>query len=374
MKTDVKDKIHPFLSSLIFSLIIHISLFLGMFALPTFKHFLISYTEDFLDLNLKKIETISQPSKIISKKETSQESETKNLKEEVPSSGPQPFNKDNSQPSEQPSTQPDTNTPKTVSEAENIPKEKKDTSNKEKKDTLTEKAELWKASEKTKASEPTLSKDIVSLPKKLVYEIFYGPFKLGETIILIENSKYSAIVYTTGLGNVVYPYYAKWETWLDNQGNPFKTNIYSKDREKERKKSIFFDKERQVVNIKKGDIEKNLGKTFNVTYPIYDELTSFINSWLVDYLNQPKVEFPVYIKESRKFVKIALSKETSCMYEGKEEPCLELNITLPETSELLSRNRKVTVYLLKKEKYPIEIRGKLPLIGSLTGKLKEVVK
>ncbi|HCE80483.1 MAG TPA: hypothetical protein DEQ05_06910, partial [Thermodesulfobacterium commune] len=244
----------------------------------------------------------------------------------------------------------------------------------EKKDTLTEKAELWKASEKTKASEPTLSKDIVSLPKKLVYEIFYGPFKLGETIILIENSKYSAIVYTTGLGNVVYPYYAKWETWLDNQGNPFKTNIYSKDREKERKKSIFFDKERQVVNIKKGDIEKNLGKTFNVTYPIYDELTSFINSWLVDYLNQPKVEFPVYIKESRKFVKIALSKETSCMYEGKEEPCLELNITLPETSELLSRNRKVTVYLLKKEKYPIEIRGKLPLIGSLTGKLKEVVK
>jgi hypothetical protein len=62
------------------------------------------------------------------------------------------------------------------------------------------------------------------------------------------------------------------------------------------------------------------------------------------------------------------------MYEGKEEPCLELNITLPETSELLSRNRKVTVYLLKKEKYPIEIRGKLPLIGSLTGKLKEVVK
>lgn len=211
-----------------------------------------------------------------------------------------------------------------------------------------------------------------SLPKRLVYEIFYGPLKVGETQIVIEENKVRALVYTTGLGNTIYPFFARWETWIDENGFPRKTLIYSKDSEKERKKEILFEVENSTVKTKKLLPEERPEEIYKLTYPLYDELSSFVFSWLVDYNNQEKVFFPVYIKEKRETIQVSFKRKTICKFKTEEKECLELSVLAPEKSELLKRAREITIYLLKNEKIPLEVKGKIPLFGSLTGRLKEL--
>jgi len=45
---------------------------------------------------------------------------------------------------------------------------------------------------------------------------------------------------------------------------------------------------------------------------------------------------------------------------------------LPKKSELLERASEVEILLLKDKKVPLELRGKLPIFGSLVGKLKKI--
>lgn len=81
------------------------------------------------------------------------------------------------------------------------------------------------------------------------YEIYLGPIKVGESqisILKISNTL-SAKVYSTGLGNMIYPYYATWETKVEKNGYPIQTIIYSKERGKERKKILHFDSKNSVV-------------------------------------------------------------------------------------------------------------------------------
>lgn len=210
------------------------------------------------------------------------------------------------------------------------------------------------------------------LPKRVIYEIFYGPIKLGETQLIIEENKIKALVYTTGMGNTIYPFFASWETWIDPNGLPKKTWIYSKDSEKERKKEVSFEVENSVVRIKRLLPEEKPEEIHKLPYPLYDELSSFINSWLVDYSAKDKVSFPVYIKERREIIEVSLKKKAPCQFKAEEKVCLELLVLTPEKSELLKRAREITVYLLEKEKIPVEIKGKIPLFGSLTGRLKEL--
>lgn len=217
----------------------------------------------------------------------------------------------------------------------------------------------------------SLEPNLHFLPKKLIYEIFYGPIKLGETQIVIEENKVKALVYTTGMGNNIYPFFASWETWIDTSGLPKKTRIYSKDSQKERKKEISFEVESSTIKIKRLLPEEKPEETHKLSYPLYDELSSFIKSWLVDYNAHERVVFPVYIKEKREIIEVFFKGKIPCKFKTEEKVCLELLVLAPEKSELLKRAREITVYLLEKERIPIEIRGKLPLLGSLTGKLKE---
>lgn len=210
------------------------------------------------------------------------------------------------------------------------------------------------------------------LPKKLIYEIFYGPLKLGITEITIQDEKIRAIVYTTGIGNSIYPFFAQWETWIDEKGVPEKVVIYSKDKEKERKKEIFFEKERSQVKIKRLLPQEKSEEIYKVSYPVYDELSSFIISWLIDYESNKRVDLPVYIKENKEIIEIFYKNKRACEFRSKEDICLELLVLTPEKSELIKRAREITIYLLEREKIPLEIKGKLPFLGSLTGRLKEI--
>lgn len=210
------------------------------------------------------------------------------------------------------------------------------------------------------------------LPKKLTYEIFYGPLKLGITEITIQDEKIRAIVYTTGIGNSIYPFFAQWETWIDEDGFPEKVVIYSKDKEKERKKEIFFEREKSQVKIKRLLPQEKSEEIYKLSYPVYDELSSFIISWLLDYTSNKRVDLPVYIKEKREIIEIFYKDKKTCEFRSKEDTCLELLVLTPEKSELIKRAREITIYLLEKERVPLEIKGKLPFLGSLTGRLKEI--
>jgi|GEM_PF-785534 len=383
MSAYIKKRFKPFVSAFSLSLLFHTFFFIFLVLTPNTKEFFNFYVEEFFNLEnisfSKEDRYAFQNKQKLAKKEFSKKTATPTPKSELKTHEPESFNQAFPASSQESSSPPQSNPFVNPSEEKiGLEAQNSEPSNGSQIQSGFAKSPseegLSSQTQNLEPSSPIGSKENVSLPKSLVYEIFYGPFKLGETVIQIEGAKYTAVVYTTGLGNTIYPYYAKWETWVDEQGNPWKTIVYSKDREKERKKLIFFEKEKGIVLVKKDLKSDKPGETFNLAYPIYDELSSFIKSWLNDYLSQPRVEFPIYVKEERKLVKVSSYKEIQCAYQNKEKICLELKVRLPETSELLSRNREVRVYLLKDERYPLEIRGKLPLLGSLVGKLKEVVK
>jgi hypothetical protein len=207
---------------------------------------------------------------------------------------------------------------------------------------------------------------------KLFYEIYYGPFKIGESEIQIVSSKYTAIVYSVGLAKSIFPFYAKWETWVDEKGYPKKAIIYSKEREKERKRLISFNKEENKIVYQK--LLPNCEEPENIflEFPIYDELSSFIASFYIDYTIYPRIRLPLFIKKKRDYVKIEFRERKNCEFEKEKKECLYIEVYLPKKSELLERASEVEILLLKDKKVPLELRGKLPIFGSLVGKLKKI--
>ncbi len=204
----------------------------------------------------------------------------------------------------------------------------------------------------------------------LFYEIYLGPLKVGESQIIINKGKkaYHSSVYTTGLGNVIYPYYATWEAFVDNLGYPLKSIIYSKDRHKERKKILYFDPKNSIIREEKILPEPKI-ETKQIHFPIYDELTGFIATWNWENLSI-KNYMPLYIKGERTFAEISIENDAICNYLNKEIQCKKIKVILPEKSELLKRTKYVTIIIDKEKKIPIEMYGKLPLFGSLKAILK----
>lgn len=215
-----------------------------------------------------------------------------------------------------------------------------------------------------------LSPQLLHAEIKLYYEIYYGSIKLGESQITINDRQYMATAQTTGIGNVIYPYTAKWTTEIDKDGYPLKSIIYSKDRFKEREKIITFEKAHKRVIIEK-ILPKKKDKSISLPFPLYDELTAFITSWSLNYVSNPNYELPLYVDEERHPVKITFKRNTSCTFENQNFTCWEIRALLPEKSELLKRSREVYIVLFPQKKIPIEIRGVLPIFGSLTAKLKK---
>lgn len=209
-----------------------------------------------------------------------------------------------------------------------------------------------------------------SYPSYFFYEIYFGPFKVGESHIRIfKNSNIlSAKVYTTGLGNRIYPYYATWETNIDKNGYPIQTTIYSKERSKERKKVLHFDPKNSVVREEKILPEKE-NKTIKVSFPLHDELSGFIHIWDWSKLPQ-KSSIPLYIKKERNFATVEIQSKEPCKFMNKEITCQRIKVTLPEKSELLKRSKEVIIYMHPEQKFPIIIKGRLPLFGSLKAVLK----
>lgn len=210
----------------------------------------------------------------------------------------------------------------------------------------------------------------ILLSSEYFYEIFYGPFKIGEAKIIVSSLKYTGIVYTVGIGNTIFPYYAQWETWIDEKGYPKKTIIYSKEKEKERKKILIFEAQKSLVRYQKLLPKKRPEKTFSLSFPLYDELSSFIASWRLNYSLGKTYQLPLYVEGEKHFVEIKLSKEEVCEFETQKLNCLELQVLLPQKSELLRRSQKVFILLSKEKKYPLEVRGELPIVGTLVGKIK----
>lgn len=208
---------------------------------------------------------------------------------------------------------------------------------------------------------------------RLDYEIFFGPVKLGESQIIIDSYRYLAIAKTTGIGNTIYPYFAKWISEVNLQGYPVKTQIYSKDRFKEREKVVIFEPQQKRVLINK-TLPKKTSKEILLSFPLHDELTAFIASWQLPYQNNAIFELPLYIKEERHSVKIIFIRNSDCTFQNKIFSCYEILVHLPEKSELLKRSKEVRLFLWPEEKIPLEIRGTLPIFGSLSAKLKSYTK
>lgn len=205
--------------------------------------------------------------------------------------------------------------------------------------------------------------------KTLFYEIFYGPVKLGESKIILKPQEYSAIAYTTGAGDVLYPYQAKWTSTLNQHNQPLKSLIHSRDRFKEREKILYFDEKNKSILVEKR-LPQPKKKTYSITYPVYDELTGFIHSWNLNYQEKNYHEIPLYIDGERHLALINLKGYTTCKLGNKTLSCLEIKVILPEKSELLKRTKEVTFFLSADERIPIEIRGRLPIFGNLVARLK----
>jgi len=202
------------------------------------------------------------------------------------------------------------------------------------------------------------------------YEIYLGPIKVGESQISISKNSntLSAKVYTTGLGNMIYPYYATWETKVEKNGYPIQTIIYSKERSKERKKILHFDLKNSVVYEEKILPEKE-NKIIIVYFPIHDELSGFISVWNWSKLSQ-KSTIPLYIKKERTFATVEIQTKEPCEFLNKKIMCQTIKVTLPEKSELLKRSKNVIIYMHPEGNFPVIIRGSLPLFGSLKAVLK----
>jgi hypothetical protein len=205
----------------------------------------------------------------------------------------------------------------------------------------------------------------------LHYEIFYGPLKLGESKIFVSEKEYKAIAYTTNLGNILYPYYAEWTTTVNDKKFPSTSIIYSKDRFKERKKIIYFEQNKNKIIVEK-ILPKPKKNSYHLPFPIFDELSSFVYSWNLDYFNNREYQLPLYIDGERHFVYIKNSSVINCKFNNQTQECINLLIHLPEKSELLKRSKNVQLFLLKKDRIPIEIMGSLPIFGNLRAILKEV--
>lgn len=205
--------------------------------------------------------------------------------------------------------------------------------------------------------------------KTLLYEIFYGPVKLGESKLILKPQEYTAFAYTTGAGDILYPYQAKWISNLDSKDQPLKSTIYSKDRFKEREKILYFDEKQKKVLVEKR-LPKPKKQIYPLLFPLYDELTAFIFSWHLNYREKNHQEIPLYIDGERHFAVLNLKGYTTCKLGNKTVSCAEILVQLPEKSELLKRTKEVTFFLWLEEKIPIEIRGKLPIFGNLVARLK----
>lgn len=208
-----------------------------------------------------------------------------------------------------------------------------------------------------------------STEKTFFYEIYFGSIKLGESIIYIKKDSYEAIAKTVGTGNLIYPYFAKWITYITPDGLPQKSIISSKDRFKEREKHLIFDSINSKVIVERVRPKISI-QTYNLPFPLYDELSAFITSWHIDYYKNTNYELPLYIDGERHQVKIRLKGKTSCILGNQTKTCFEIAVTLPEKSELLKRSKEITIILLTQERFPVEIKGSLPLFGSLKAKIK----
>ncbi len=207
---------------------------------------------------------------------------------------------------------------------------------------------------------------------KLFYDIYWGPFKVGESQIYILSNKYVAIAYSLGIASSLFPFYAKWETWIDKEGYPEMSIIYSEEKNKKRKRILYFKKASNKIIIQKLLPTSKAPEEIYIEFPIYDELSSFLTSFFIDYWSFPKKEIPIYVKKSREYVKLNFEKKLKCNFLEDQKTCLKVNVYLPEKSELLKRSSEVEMILLEKERFPLELKGRLPIFGSLIGKLNKI--
>jgi len=208
----------------------------------------------------------------------------------------------------------------------------------------------------------------VKIPKKnlkLYYKIYWGPIPLGKSTITITPKKYTSVVYTIGIGNLVYPFYAKWETWIDSTGHPVKILIYSRHRSKKRKKLILFYPQKREVIIKYLLPNPSTKEVKNISFPLYDELSAFVAAFFINYFKTPCVRLPLYIRGTLSSVKIKVEKIVTY----KNRRCFKIKVKLPKKSELLKRSSEVEVYLDINSRLPLVLKSGLPIFGSLTGKL-----
>ena len=203
---------------------------------------------------------------------------------------------------------------------------------------------------------------------KLYYKIYWGPIPLGESVISITPKKYTSVVYTIGIGNWIYPFYAKWETWINDTKHPVKVLIYSKHRSRVRKKLILFYPKKYKVVVKYFLPSSCVKEIKPIKFPLYDELSAFVSAFFINYSKIPYVKLPLYIRGTLSSVEIKVKKIIT--YKGRR--CFKIKVRLPKKSELLKRSSEVEVLLDINSRLPLVLKSKLPIFGSLTGKLIKI--
>jgi len=213
----------------------------------------------------------------------------------------------------------------------------------------------------------------VKVPKKslkLFYDIYWGPFLVGKSEIVITPNFYESKVFTAGIGSWFFHFVAIWKTYVFPDGHPKKVIIWSKKWGKERQKRILFlPKEGKVIIVLSKPPKKGHPRTYALKYPVYDELSAFVAAFYIDYKKHPRVVLPLFIRHFYSQVKLELKGEKDL----KGEKCYKVLVKLPKVSELLRRSSRVEVFLSEKRRIPLVLKSSLPIFGSLVGVLQRVV-
>jgi len=206
----------------------------------------------------------------------------------------------------------------------------------------------------------------------LEYRVVWEFIPVGKIEVWKKDGEAVAYARTTGLGAFIFPFKSLWRTEVNPAGEPLKTTIEVLERGHPKRKLIFFDREKGRVIKEKITPEKHRRESFAVKFPVFDELTGFLEALSLEWDSPGEVyTLPVFAGEKRHLSRLFLKgRKEIKSFRGWEKVC-EIEVSLPFESELIKRSHKIRVYL-SEEGLPVVVEGDIRL-GHLTAYLVQAL-
>ncbi len=195
----------------------------------------------------------------------------------------------------------------------------------------------------------------------LRYRVSWEFLPVGQ--IEIWKFKTQAIAYarTTGLGALIFPFKSLWRTETTLNGEPLRTEIQILEKGHPKRKRFLFERIPPRVIKEKVTPQKFRREIFEVSYPLYDELTGFLKALGFRWKHPGESrQLPVFAGKRVYFARLFYRgpKEVRT-FRGWEE-IKEVEVELPFESELIQRSRHIWVYL-SPEGLPVMVAGRIRL-------------